>query len=185
MAFFKKLIPLVLICAFLVSCGTNDDEPAIYDALTLEYLKDIGLSDFVFPNNEYVSESESMRIYKNCTYDEFVTYLDAVVKNISEREYPIYYTDSDYDTTALYLMTIKNLFVAKSNEDYFLKRFPLHSYMVNYTTEFDITDNTWFEVFYEYSDDFYFISCRYVESNISVNICNTAKRRGFTYMVYY
>ena len=147
----------------LSSCQAKDD----YKELDNEYLSNIGLEGFVFPGKEYALKSDYVHTYSNCTYEEYRCYMDNVIDFVSNLQYVVYCTDPSYDEQrGPFWIFDKYLFVAETNEDYF------------------VYEEKRFELFYEYNDELYLINSYFENESIIVQVICTKLMDNVQYNIY-
>ena len=159
----KFILLFTLICLMLSSCQVKDD----YKELDNEYLSNIGLEGFVFPEKEYVLTSDYVHVYSNCTYEDYRCYMDNVIDFVSNLQYVVYCTDPSYDEQrGPFWIFDKYLFVAETNEDYF------------------VYEEKRFELFYEYNDELYLINSYFENESITVQVISTKQMQNVKYNLY-
>ena len=157
------LIFMLLICLTVSSCGAKDD----YKALDNEYLSNIGLKGFVFPEKEYILKKDYVHAYNDCTYEEYRCYMDNVIDFVMDLQYVVYCTNPNYDEQrGPFPIFDKYLFVAETNEDYF------------------VYEETRFELFYEYKGELYLINSYFENDNIMVQVISTKQMNNVQYNIY-
>lgn len=159
----KFILLFTLICLMLSSCQVKDD----YKELDNEYLSSIGLAEFVFPEKEYVLTSDYVHVYSNCTYEDYRCYMDNVIDFVMDLQYVVYCTDPSYDEQrGPFWIFDKYLFVAETNEDYF------------------VYEEKRFELFYEYNDELYLINSYFENESITVQVISTNQMHNVKYNIY-
>ena len=163
MKYTKFILLFTLICLMLSSCRVKDD----YKELDNEYLSNVGLEGFVFPEKEYVLKSDYVHAYSNCTYEEYRRYMDNVIALVLDLQYVVYCTDPSYDEQrGPFGIFDKYLFMAETNEDYF------------------VHEEDRFELFYEYNDELYLINSYFENESITVQVISTKQIQNVKYNLY-
>ena len=158
----KFILLFTLICMTLSSCQAKDD----YKELDNEYLSNIGLEGFVFPGKEYALKSDYVHTYSNCTYEEYRCYMDNVIAFVLDLHYVVYCTDPSYDEQrGPFGIFDKYLFVAETNEDYF------------------VYEEERFELFYEYNGELYLINSYLENESITVQVISTKEMYNVKYNI--
>ena len=162
--FFALL--MIALCLALASCG----EDVIYKKMTDEYLSEVGISgmtEILFPGEEYVSVGNRARKYSQHSVGQFEDLMNETVTLVTSLGYSVYCTDSAYDEKGgIFSADVKYLFSADSNDDYF------------------VFENTRFELFYEYDGEIYRISGLFESKDITIEIISVSEVSDTKYLVY-
>ena len=166
----KKLLSfalsMILISLALVSCQGD----IIHKNMTDEYLSEVGISEIseiLFPGEEYFSGGHRARKYTQHSHAQFEDLMNETVALVNSLGYTVYCTNPLYDEEkGLFTPAVKYLFVADSNDEYF------------------VFDDTRFEVFYEYDGEIYMISGAFEKNDITLTVIAVSEVRDTEYLVY-
>ena len=162
--FFALL--MIALCLALASCR----EDIINKKMTDEYLSEVGISgmtEILFPGEEYVSVGNRARKYTQHSAGQFEDLMNETVTLVTLLGYPVYCTDSAYDEKGgIFSADVKYLFSADSNDDYF------------------VFEDTRFELFYEYEGEVYRISGLFESKDITIEIISVSEVSDTKYLVY-